>query len=53
MLRHRSAVNNVGSHAWLPEESLLLCNCIPKGNMKPELNQTQACNHHYWESIVE
>ena len=23
-------------------ESLLLCNCIPEGDMKPELNQTQA-----------
>ena len=35
-------MNNAGSHAWIPDGSLLLCNCIPKGNMKPELNQTQA-----------
>ena len=50
-------------HAYLiilfPEGCLFLCNCIPKGNMKPELNPTQpiypsqdpqtqgVCNHNY------
>ena len=27
---------------FYPKGCLLLCNRIPKGNMKPELNQTQA-----------
>ena len=49
----------ISNYIWPWGESLL-CNRIPKGNMKPELNQTQAiyppwgpktqgvCNHHYY-----